>query len=225
MRLCFTIFLWSFHLSSGSVTSGLRNIPWIFSKHLFSALILAPCSQIFFSGGNIKSLSLGIKSELDFFRSVADRLKKGGYLINVEISFDLDSVEYPSMLKNWESIQRLMGATAESLAKLPSALKEILSVMPPAEIGRLIRLGGINNPVQFFQAFMINGWYGIKWSNFGGPWTLLSWPSNSLNEIFGSIFFRKTTTTRWISYYLGFLQANAISFSIAYGSSVSIKDR
>jgi len=93
---------------------------------------------------------------------VADRLKKGGYLINVEISFDLDSVEYPSMLKNWESIQRLMGATAESLAKLPSALKEILSVMPPAEIGRLIRLGGINNPVQFFQAFMINGWYGIK---------------------------------------------------------------
>lgn len=100
--------------------------------------------------------------KVDFFRGMAERLKKGGYLVNMEISFDLDSTGYPLMLKNWESIQTLMGATAESLAKLPSALKDVLSVMPPAEIGRLIRLGGIDNPVQFFQAFMICGWYGIK---------------------------------------------------------------
>lgn len=100
--------------------------------------------------------------KVDFFGGMAERLKKGGYLVNVEISFDLDSTGYPLMLKNWESIQTLMGATAESLAKLPSVLKDVLSVMPPAEIGRLIRLGGIDNPVQFFQAFMICGWYGMK---------------------------------------------------------------
>lgn len=97
-----------------------------------------------------------------FFRHMTDRLRSDGYLINVEISFDLDSVEFPSMLKNWEAVQTLMGATPDSLATLPKQLKEVLTVIPPQETEALLRDSGIGCPVRFFQALMIHGWYGKK---------------------------------------------------------------
>jgi tRNA (cmo5U34)-methyltransferase len=97
-----------------------------------------------------------------FFRHMTNRLRNDGYLINVEISFDLDSVEFPSMLRNWETVQTMMGATPDSLASLPKQLKEVLTVIPPTETEALIRESGIGCPVRFFQAFMLHGWYGKK---------------------------------------------------------------
>lgn len=105
-----------------------------------------------------------IKSEsrLDFFQNMTSRLKKGGYLVNVEISYDLNSPEFLMMLKNWEQIQTLMGATSESLASLPMQLREMLTILPGPTIEDFFRRSQISNPVKFFQAFMISGWYGQK---------------------------------------------------------------
>lgn len=97
-----------------------------------------------------------------FYQSMVERLRHGGRFVNAEISYDLDSPEFPFMLKNWEEIQRLMGATPESIATLPRALKEMLTVLSPRETEDYIRRGGIHSPVRFFQAFMICGWYGVK---------------------------------------------------------------
>lgn len=97
-----------------------------------------------------------------FFQHMAGHLREGGYLVNFEISFDLDSPEFPAMLANWGEVQKLMGATPESLAMLPKQLKEALTVLPPEETEALIRECGIESPVRFFQAMMILGWYGKK---------------------------------------------------------------
>ena len=105
---------------------------------------------------------VGRTERLDFYRQMSDRLQAGGYLVNAEISFDLDSTEFPPMLKNWEALQSLMGATPESLAALPKLLREMLCVLPPIETEELIRQSGIKTPVRFFQALMICGWYGRK---------------------------------------------------------------
>lgn len=102
------------------------------------------------------------EERLGFYRGMASRLRRGGYLVDTEISYDLSSPEFPSMLTNWEQVQRLMGATAESLASLPTVLRDVLTVLPPAEIESLLRQSGIALPVKFFQAFMISGWYGTK---------------------------------------------------------------
>lgn len=99
---------------------------------------------------------------VSFFKSLTDRLRAGGYLVNAEISFDLDSAEFPSMLKNWESVQRLMGATPEALISLPRQLRDVLTVLSPTETEAVICKSEIQLPVRFFQAFMISGWYGIK---------------------------------------------------------------
>lgn len=102
------------------------------------------------------------EERLSYYKAMADRLRSNGYLINTEISFDLNSEEFSSMLKNWEAVQLLMGATPESIANLSQVLREMLSVISPLETESLLKQSGIQLPVRFFQAFMISGWYGLK---------------------------------------------------------------
>jgi tRNA (cmo5U34)-methyltransferase len=102
------------------------------------------------------------EDRLHFYQSMCSRLCTNGILINSEISFDLNSPEFPLMLKNWETVQSMMGATPESLANLSMQLREMLSVISSAETELLLHQSGILLPVRFFQAFMISGWYGSK---------------------------------------------------------------
>jgi tRNA (cmo5U34)-methyltransferase len=98
----------------------------------------------------------------EFYRNVHARLKPGGIFVNTEISFDLESPEYPAMLESWGRVQALMGATPESLQSLPHALRNVLTVLPPAEVEALMRANGFALPLRFFQAMMIMGWYAVK---------------------------------------------------------------
>lgn len=102
------------------------------------------------------------EERLKFYRAMSNRLYPNGILIDTEISYDLDAQEFPLMLKNWESIQSLMGATPESIANLSRVLRDMLSVLPPIEVEQMLRQSGIQLPVRFFQSFMISGWYGTK---------------------------------------------------------------
>lgn len=97
-----------------------------------------------------------------FYQNMQERLISGGYLVNTEISFDLDSKEFPSMLEQWKQVQALMGANEASLEKLPQTLRNVLTVLPHQEVERLIHASGFSLPVHFLQAFMINGWYAVK---------------------------------------------------------------
>ncbi len=99
---------------------------------------------------------------LSFYQAMSSRIRSNGILINTEISFDLNSQEFPMMLNNWKEVQLLMGATPESLANLSQVLREMLTVLSPKETESLLKQSGIKLPVLFFQAFMINGWHGVK---------------------------------------------------------------
>ncbi len=99
---------------------------------------------------------------LGFFRNMTKHLKQGGYFVNAEISYDLNSANFPAMLKGWEQVQLLMGGTPESIANLPDILKNVLTVLPNIETESLIRQSDIPVPVKFFQAMMISAWFGQK---------------------------------------------------------------
>ncbi|AGH95353.1 class I SAM-dependent methyltransferase [Pseudobdellovibrio exovorus] len=102
------------------------------------------------------------EERLDFFQNMVSRLKSGGYLVNAEISCDLNAPEFPLMLKGWEQVQTLMGATPESLAGLPQQLRTVLNILPNSETEDILRQSGILSPTKFFQSFMISAWYGKK---------------------------------------------------------------
>lgn len=100
------------------------------------------------------------EERLSFYQNMVRRLKPNGYLVNTEISSDLNAPEFSQMLNNWKEVQTLMGATSESLTALPQTLREILTVLSNAETEQLLRQAGLPLPVRFFQSFMITGWYG-----------------------------------------------------------------
>ena len=83
-------------------------------------------------------------------------------VVHAEISFDLDSDQCPDMLEKWGEVQKMMGATEESLQKLPEQLRNMLTVLPPDETEKQIKLGGLSNPIRFFQALMVCGWFAKK---------------------------------------------------------------
>ncbi len=97
-----------------------------------------------------------------FYDNVLKRLKPGGYFVSAEISADLGAPEFSSVLRNWEQVQVLMGSTPDSLKTLQDTLRNTLSVLSPAETTALWQQSGLSGPVQFFQAFMIRGWYAQK---------------------------------------------------------------
>lgn len=103
-----------------------------------------------------------LDERLAYFQNITQHLRSGGYLVNAEISFDLNSPQFPTMLKGWEQVQTMMGATPESLATLPKQLREMLTVLPPEKTEALLRQSGISQPVSFFRAMMICGWFGKK---------------------------------------------------------------
>jgi tRNA (cmo5U34)-methyltransferase len=97
-----------------------------------------------------------------FYQHMCARLKKGGCLVDTEISCDFDAKDFPQAMRNWGDVQILRGASEESIQKLPEQLQNTLAVLPPTEIERMLTVCGIEVPVHFFQAFMIHGWYGLK---------------------------------------------------------------
>ncbi len=105
---------------------------------------------------------IGREDRPDFYRAVHERLKQGGCFVSTEISADLDAETFAPLLRNWGRVQSLMGATPESLEKLPEMLRNMLSVVPPAETEALMKSAGFELPVAFFQAFMIRGWHASK---------------------------------------------------------------
>ena len=99
---------------------------------------------------------------VDFYTAMQELLKPNGFFVNTELSFDLDAKDFPAMLKGWSRVQALMGATPDSLQRLPHMLRDRLSVLPPALVEDIMRKSGISMPVRFFQSFMIHGWYAQK---------------------------------------------------------------
>jgi tRNA (cmo5U34)-methyltransferase len=94
--------------------------------------------------------------------SFSDRLKEGGILIQTEISVDTKSREYGQLIENWKATHSLTGASEEKLEKIPNSIEEVLGVISPLRTTKLLEENGFENPVQFFQVFLIRGWYARK---------------------------------------------------------------
>lgn len=98
----------------------------------------------------------------EMFRGMAGRLKPGGYLINSEISDDMDSPEFQDMAEMWKAMHRFTGASAQKAEGVVQALRDHVAVEPPSVIESYLRQAGLALPVQFFQSLLIRAWYSRK---------------------------------------------------------------
>ncbi|WP_205965334.1 class I SAM-dependent methyltransferase [Pseudooceanicola onchidii] len=92
-----------------------------------------------------------------FYTAIRERVKPGGAYVTAEICQDFDSPDYPVLLENWKRVQARMGATPESLEKLPELLRTNLGVLSPHDTRALLGAAGFTRVTGFYQAVMIRG--------------------------------------------------------------------
>lgn len=91
----------------------------------------------------------------DFYAAIRAHLSPGAPFVSAEISHDLDAPSFAPTLGTWKQVQTLMGATPESLDRLPILLRETLAVLSPARTDALLAEAGFTAPTTFYQAVMI----------------------------------------------------------------------
>jgi tRNA (cmo5U34)-methyltransferase len=94
-----------------------------------------------------------------FFRAIADRLKPGGILTSSDLASDTGSAEYEALLRTWLQLMAAGGITPEGLARMREAYATDVAVLPPEHVASIIRSGGFDTPVRFFQAGLIHAWF------------------------------------------------------------------
>jgi len=103
-----------------------------------------------------------LKLRAQMISTFSDCLKQGGILIQTEISVDSNSSEYGQLMENWKGVHALTGASIENLNKIPQMIEDVLGVLPPSETTKLLKDNGFPLPIQYFQSFLIRGWYAVK---------------------------------------------------------------
>lgn len=107
----------------------------------------------------VSQFILDPQARSDFFRSIAQRLRPGGLLANSELSADVKSATYPSLLEIWLRTIAGAGVSGEGLEQMCAAYRRDVAVLPAAEIESIIVSGGFGSAVRFFQAGLIHAWY------------------------------------------------------------------
>jgi tRNA (cmo5U34)-methyltransferase len=94
-----------------------------------------------------------------FFSAIAGRLRPGGLLVCSDLSSDVTSREFESLRHVWMNMMSAAGVSAEALEKMKAAWAKDVAILPSSEVAAIIKSGGFEMPVQFYQAGLIHAWF------------------------------------------------------------------
>lgn len=102
------------------------------------------------------------ETRCDFFRGIAQRLRPDGILVSSDLSADIHSAAYASLLKTWLRMMRGADVSPEDMERIRAAYGKDVAVVPATEIEAIIADGGFQSPVRLFQAGLIQAWYSVR---------------------------------------------------------------
>ena len=98
-------------------------------------------------------------ARLDLFKQIANRLQPNGILASSDLSFDVDSENYDVLLGVWQRVMAASDVSSQGLSRMKAAYAKDVAVLPPTSVASIIKSGGFEAPVQFFQAGLIHAWF------------------------------------------------------------------
>jgi tRNA (cmo5U34)-methyltransferase len=98
-------------------------------------------------------------ARIQFFQTIAQRLRPDGILVSSDLSYDLQSDKYPSLSEAWLKVMAGAEVPAEAIKRMRSAYGRDVALLPAAEVEAILAAAGFDSPVQFFQAGLIGAWY------------------------------------------------------------------
>lgn len=93
-----------------------------------------------------------------FFRGIAERLKPSGILASSDLASNIQSPEYDVLLRAWMNMMSAADISLETMERMRRAYASDVGVLPPTRIAEIIKSGGFELPVLFFQAGLIHAW-------------------------------------------------------------------
>ncbi len=94
-----------------------------------------------------------------FFRQIALRLRPDGMLISSDLSADMSTPAYRSMLRVWGRMLEYADFPPEDVLAFQTSHGRTVAVLPPVEVGAIIAAGGFDTPTLFYQNLFIHAWY------------------------------------------------------------------
>jgi tRNA (cmo5U34)-methyltransferase len=93
-----------------------------------------------------------------FFGEIAERLKPNGILASSDLASDTQSPEYDVLLRAWTNMMSAADISLETLERMRKAYANDVGVLPSEKVVEIIKSGGFELPVQFFQSGLIHAW-------------------------------------------------------------------
>lgn len=97
-----------------------------------------------------------------FFRAIAQRLRPGGLLASSDLASDLGSAAQRRLLEVWFRTMASADMTPDALERMREAYEHDVAVVPPTQVEAIIRSGGFDAPVRFFQGGLIHAWFASR---------------------------------------------------------------
>ena len=91
----------------------------------------------------------------EFFAQIAARLAPGATLVSADLASDMAAPTFASLLEMWRRMLQQSGMPAEQYI---ASLGKSAAVLPPREVEAIIRAGGFDPPILFFQSLLIHAW-------------------------------------------------------------------
>ena len=94
-----------------------------------------------------------------FFRGIAERLTPDGVLASTDLAADRDSADYETLLQAWMRMMAAADIAPDAIDRMRRAYSTDVAVLPPEDVGAILRAGGFVKSTPFFQAGLIRGWF------------------------------------------------------------------
>lgn len=102
---------------------------------------------------------LAPQARVGYFQAIASRVRHGGCLVNADLAFDTSSPAYPGLLEVWMRMMKGAEVPPEQIENMRKAYDRDVAILPPSQVAAIISESGFEDPVPFFQAGLIHGWY------------------------------------------------------------------
>ncbi|MES2694651.1 MAG: class I SAM-dependent methyltransferase [Verrucomicrobiota bacterium] len=107
----------------------------------------------------VSQFILAPEARARFFRTIAEQLLPGGYLVSADLASDTASASYRSLLEVWLRLMRETGLPPEQFERLRVTYGRDVAVSPLPQVSALIASAGFDTPVLFLQTGLIHAWY------------------------------------------------------------------
>ncbi|MBE9113827.1 class I SAM-dependent methyltransferase [Nodosilinea sp. LEGE 07298] len=94
-----------------------------------------------------------------FFQQIAARLQPGGYLVSADLTANMATVEYQSLLEVWLRMLRYAELPATEIEKFRTSYGHDVALLSPEKVASIMTEGGFELPILFYQSLLVRAWY------------------------------------------------------------------